>query len=174
MGVLGHGQFGHRVNDCLKCVTPRCQTTLILLYSADFEGKSKVMMKVPLRWRCRTMRRLLIVVLSILPLFGSSTSAADWLTDGGDVMRNNWQKDEKIINTKNAKDIKLLWKIKLDNEPRQMHSLLPPLVIGSLNTSSGPKQLVIQAGVSDNLYAIDVGTGELLWKKHFDSTFKEP
>ena len=61
------------------------------------------------------MRRVLTVVLSILILFGSNTTAADWLTDGGDVMRTNWQKDEKIINTKNAKDIKLLWKIKLDN-----------------------------------------------------------
>jgi hypothetical protein len=115
-----------------------------------------------------------MVVLSILILFGSSAWAADWLTDGGDVMRNNWQKDEKIINTKNAKDIKLLWKIKLDNEPRQMHSLLPPLVIGSLNTSSRQKQVAIQAGVSDNLYAIDVATGELLWKRHFDSTYQDP
>jgi hypothetical protein len=49
----------------------------------------------------------------VLILFGSNTLAADWLTDGGDVMRNNWQKDEKIINIKNAKDIKLVWKIKL-------------------------------------------------------------
>src|SRR5688572_32073680 len=111
-------------------------------------------MKATQRWRYRPMRRVLIVVLSIPLLFGSSTSAADWLTDGGDVMRTNWQKNEKIINTKNAKDIKLLWKIKLDNQPRQMHSLLPPLVIGSLNTGGGPKQVVIQAGVSDNLYAI--------------------
>ena len=98
------------------------------------------------------MRSLPIVVLFIL-ILPFSTRAAEWLTDGGDVMRTNWQKDEKIINTKNAKDIKLLWKIKLDNQPRQMHSLLPPLVIGSLNTNSGPKQVVIQAGVSDNLYA---------------------
>jgi outer membrane protein assembly factor BamB len=120
------------------------------------------------------MRRFLMIVPSFVCLFSVSAWGADWLTDGGDVKRTNWQKDEKIINTKNAKDIKLLWKIKLDNQPRQMHSLLPPLVIGRLNTSSGPKQVVIQAGVSDNLYAIDVDTGELLWKRHFDSTYEDP
>ncbi|MGH9661944.1 MAG: PQQ-binding-like beta-propeller repeat protein, partial [Bryobacteraceae bacterium] len=106
-------------------------------------------------------------------LFSLIASAADWLTDGGDVMRTNWQKDEKIIHTANARNIQLLWKIKLDNQTRAMHSLLPPLVIGRVNTSSGPKQVVIQAGVSDNLFAIDVATGELLWKKHFDSNFRE-
>src|SRR2546428_3244433 len=116
------------------------------------------------------MKKFLITALSTLWLFVLSASGAEWLTDGGDVRRTNWQKDEKIINTSNAKDIRLLWKIKLDNHPRQMHSLLPPLVIGSVNTSSGPKQVVIQAGVSDNLYANDVATGTLLWKKHFDST----
>jgi outer membrane protein assembly factor BamB len=120
------------------------------------------------------MRSLWIAFPAALWMLGGVASAADWLTDGGDVMRTNWQKDEKIINTSNAKDIRLVWKIKLDNQPRQMHSLLPPLLIGRLNTSSGPKQVVIQAGVSDNLYAIDVATGELLWKRHFDSTFQTP
>ena len=30
------------------------------------------------------------------------------------------------------------------------------------------------AGVSDNLYGIDLDTGTQLWKRHFDSTFSEP
>ena len=98
---------------------------------------------------------------------------ADWLTDGGDTIRSNWQKDEKILSTSTAKDIKLLWTIKVDNQTRAMHSLLPPLVIGSVNTGNGPKQVVIQAGVSDNIFAIDVATGELVWKKHFDSAFQD-
>ena len=101
-------------------------------------------------------------------------TAADWLTDGGDTKRNNWQRDETILTTANVKDMRLLWKIKLDNKPRQMHSLLEPLVIGRVNTKSGPKEMVIQAGVSDNVYAIDAKTGELLWKRHFESGYKEP
>ena len=56
--------------------------------------------------------------------------------------------------------MKLLWKTKLDNEPRQMHSLLEPLVIGRVETKNGPRELVIQSGVSDNVYALDAKTGE--------------
>jgi outer membrane protein assembly factor BamB len=99
---------------------------------------------------------------------------ADWLTDGGNSQRTAWQKDEKILSTANAKDIKLLWKIKLDNQPRQMHNLFPPLIIDRVNTSGGPKQIAIETGVSDNIYAIDVETGKLIWKKHFVSAWTPP
>src|SRR5688572_8047230 len=104
----------------------------------------------------------------------ASGFAADWLTDGGDTRRTNWQQDEKIITKTNVKDLKLIWKVKLDNKPRQMHSLLEPLIIGSVNTAIGPKQLVIQAGVSDNLYALDADTGQIVWKRHFDSNYEDP
>lgn len=120
------------------------------------------------------MNRLLALPLSAALALSIPTFAADWLTDGGDTRRNNWQKDETILNTSNVKDMKLLWKIKLDNQPRQMHSLLEPLVIGKIDTASGPKSLVIQSGVSDNLYAIDVETGKLFWKKHFESSYQDP
>lgn len=99
---------------------------------------------------------------------------ADWLTDGGDIQRTGWQRNEKILTTANVKNMKLLWKIKLDNQPRQMHSLLPALVVGRVNTSNGPKQMVIVTGVSDNIYAIDADTGELIWKHHFKSDWTPP
>src|ERR1051326_1691582 len=99
---------------------------------------------------------------------------ADWLTDGGNPQRTAWQKDEKILSPSTAKDIKLLWKLKLDNQPRVMHSLFPPLIIGRVETAAGPKQIAIEAGPSDNIYAIDVEKGEIIWKKHFESTFTPP
>jgi hypothetical protein len=99
---------------------------------------------------------------------------ADWLTDGGDSKRTNWQKNEMTLTPANVKGMQLLWKRKLDNEPRQMHSLLEPLVIGKVLTKAGPKEMVLQAGVSDNLYALDAKTGELLWKRHFESTYQDP
>src|SRR5262249_5137104 len=99
---------------------------------------------------------------------------ADWLTDGYDTKRTAWQRDEKILSTDSVKGMKLLWKLQLDNEPRQMHSLFPPLIVGKVNTSRGPKEIAIEAGVSDNIYAIDVEKGEVLWKKHFVSTWTPP
>src|SRR5436305_373864 len=107
------------------------------------------------------MRRFLLLIsgfAALIPMQG-----ADWLTDGGNPQRTAWQKDEKILGVSNAKDIKLLWKVHLDNEPKVMHSLFPPLIVGSVNTSSGPKQIAIEAGASDNIYAIDVDKGEVIW-----------
>src|SRR5882757_11313777 len=99
------------------------------------------------------MRKLSI--LSVLTLASGLAFSADWLTDGGNVQRTNWAKDEKILTTANAKDIKLLWKIQLDNEVRQMHALFPPLIIDKLNIGGGTKEVAIVAGVSDNIFAID-------------------
>ena len=99
---------------------------------------------------------------------------ADWLTDGGDSQRTAWQRDERIITAANAKDMKLLWKIKLDNQARELHNLLPALVVGRVTTAGGPKQIVIVTGVSDNIYAIDADKGELLWKHHFETSWTPP
>lgn len=120
------------------------------------------------------MRITRFAFLVLLSLAAGGARAADWLTDGGDTFRTNWQKDETILTKDNVKGLRLLWKTKLDNEPRQMHSLLEPLVIGRVQTPKGPKEMVIQAGVSDNVYALDAKTGELLWKRHFESTWQDP
>lgn len=103
-----------------------------------------------------------------------AAAAADWLTDGGDSKRTNWQRDETILTKENIRNLQLLWKKKLDNEPRQMHSLLEPLIIGRVMTKAGPKEMVIQAGVSDNVFALEANTGELIWKRHFESTWQPP
>jgi outer membrane protein assembly factor BamB len=117
------------------------------------------------------MRTLPIVTLLVA---AAPSWSADWLTDGGNVQRTAWQKDEKIFSVSSVKDTKLLWKIQLDNEVRQMHALFPPLIIEKVNTSAGTKELAIVAGVSDNIFAIDVEKGSLLWKKHFASTWTPP
>jgi outer membrane protein assembly factor BamB len=111
------------------------------------------------------LRRLLFVPLILG--FLVYAQGADWLTDGGNPQRTAWQKDEKILTAKNVKDMKLLWKIHLDNKPHVMTSLFPPLIVGAVSTPTGVKQIAIEAGASDNIYAIDVERGELLWKKHF-------
>ena len=63
---------------------------------------------------------------------------ADWLTDGGDPQRTAWQKNEHILNVSNVKGMKLLWKYKTDNEPREMHALFPPLIVGRVLTRGRP------------------------------------
>jgi hypothetical protein len=96
----------------------------------------------------------------------------DWITDGGDNQRTGWNRDEKILTKENVKNLKLLWKLQTDNEPRALHSLMPVLVVGQLNTANGPKQVGFVAGISDNLYAFEVETGKVLWQKHW--TYEPP
>lgn len=115
-----------------------------------------------------------LVSLGWLMLGVGTAWSADWLADGGDPRRTAWQQDEKLLTTANVKNMRLLWKIQLDNQPRQMHSLFPPLIVARVNTSDGPKELAIEAGVSDNIYAIDVAKGEVVWKKHFANTWTPP
>ena len=61
---------------------------------------------------------------------------SDWATDGGNPQRTNWQQDETILTKQNVANLKILWKVKLDNAPRQMHSLLPSLIVGRLIVSN--------------------------------------
>ncbi len=124
-------------------------------------------------------RRLLVglIALGAAGVWTVATDAqqkkADWLTDGGDPQRTAWQRNETILTKANVKEVKLLWKIQLDNQPRQMHSLFPPLIAGNVSTAASTKEIAIVAGVSDTIYGVDVDSGKLLWKKHFDSTFQE-
>ena len=37
-----------------------------------------------------------------------------------------------------------------------------------------PREIGVVAGVSDNIYGIDLENGTQIWKRHFDSTFEEP
>src|SRR5438552_17294681 len=98
------------------------------------------------------MRKLLFLVglmFASLVVVG-----ADWLTDGGNPQRTAWQKDEKILTTDNVRNMKLLWKVKTDNMPREMHSLLPVLIAGRVTTTSVPREIAVVTAVSDNIYAI--------------------
>src|ERR671939_1101462 len=77
----------------------------------------------------------------------------DYLTDGGDPQRTGWIRDEKILTKENVGGLKLQWKRETGNEPRALHALMPVLIASNLNTPSGPKQLAIVAGISDNIVA---------------------
>jgi hypothetical protein len=52
-----------------------------------------------------------------------------------------------------------------------MHNLFAPLIAERVNTPQGVREIAVVAGVSDDLFGIDVANGEPLWNKHFDTTF---
>ena len=99
---------------------------------------------------------------------------AEWLTDGKDNQRSAWQKDEHILTTSNVKNMTLLWKVQTGNEGRALHALMPALIASKVTTGSGPKEIVLVSGISDNLYAMDASDGALLWKKHYEYPIPKP
>lgn len=120
---------------------------------------------------------LLAASLALLAAAAPAAQAprkANWLTDGGDPQRTSWQRHETLLSPSTVKHMKLVWKLQLDNEPRQLHNLFPPLVVSDVATPGGPKQIGVVAGVSDNVYGIDLDTGRQIWKRTFDNTWTPP
>ena len=107
-------------------------------------------------------------------LGAQSRPKANWLTDGYDKERTSWQRNETLLSPETVGRMKLLWKVRLDNPPRQMHNLFPALIVSDVETTRGRREMAIVAGVSDNIYGIDVERGTQIWQRHFDSTFQEP
>ena len=118
--------------------------------------------------------RIVRVSAFILLLSGVTGVASDFLTEGVDNARTGWVRDEKIFNKTNVTSMKLLWKVNLESTPRAMHNLFAPLVAERVNTAQGPRELAVVAGVSDDLYGIDVAAGRQIWHRRFDSTLANP
>lgn len=98
---------------------------------------------------------------------------ANWLMDGGDNARSSWQRQETLISPGSVKDMKLLWTVQTDNRPRQLHNLFPPLIVSDVQTAAGLREIAIVAGISDNIYGIDVEKGSQIWTRHFESTYQD-
>ena len=108
-----------------------------------------------------------VAVLAAVP-HAQTARRANWLTDGGDPQRTSWQRHETLISPASVKDMTLVWKLQLDNQPREMHNLFAPLVAEKATTAQGVREIGIVAGVSDDMFGIDLATGKQLWHVHFD------
>lgn len=118
--------------------------------------------------------RLKKLAVAVLLVSGATLGASDFLTEGVDNGRTGWVKDEKIFTTANVGSMRLLWKVKLDSMPRAMHNLFAPLIAERVTTPQGTREMAVVAGVSDDLFGIDVATGEQMWRRKFDSTLSSP
>jgi outer membrane protein assembly factor BamB len=97
-----------------------------------------------------------------------SAEAAEWPTGSFNQQRDGWQRNETRLTVDNAKNIRLLWKLKTDNKTMGMQSFREPVI------ASGAKTLAIFAGSSDDVYAIDAAHGSLAWQKHLKWSSDKP
>ena len=108
----------------------------------------------------------LSICLFFFPTLSPAQSGrATWITFGGDPQRTGWAKTETELTKENVKGLKVEWSLKLDNEAKQLNSLTIPLVRGPLITQKGFKEVVIVAGASDKVFAIDSDTGKIYWQR---------
>jgi outer membrane protein assembly factor BamB len=108
------------------------------------------------------------IVAALVLSAGTTLLATDFLTEGVDLARTGWVKDEKIFSVANVGTTKLLWKLKLESQPRAMHNLFAPLIAERVQTAQGVREIGVVAGVSDDMFGIDVATGTQLWHRRWD------
>src|SRR5260370_19858755 len=105
--------------------------------------------------RINHMKKLLLIAVGC----GSAATAQigrtlDWVSFGGDAQRTGWEKsDARFTKDQVSKDFRFLWKVKPPGEPG--HTLMPPVVVGTLVGYRGFKELAFFAGYDDTMPLLD-------------------
>jgi hypothetical protein len=95
----------------------------------------------------------------------------NWTTTGSDAQRTSWVKTDPRISKESLQKpgFQLLWKAKLENQPRQLESLTQPMLMSNIISYKGFKALAFVGGSSDNVYSIDYDLNKIFWKRHLNT-----
>lgn len=96
-------------------------------------------------------------------------AAGDWPTFQHDAQRSGWAAEEQSISPLNAGNLELKWKRHFDDQALALNSLTAPVTASGVMTGKGSRDLAYVAGSSNHLFAVDMGTGEVLWQRTFPS-----
>jgi outer membrane protein assembly factor BamB len=93
--------------------------------------------------------------------------STDWMTSNGDAQRSAWVRTDAKISkeTMQKPGFQFLWKMRLDNKPRQLNSLTPPSTLERLIGYRGFRMLGFVGGSSDTIFTIDTDLGRMEWEK---------
>ncbi|MBI3679428.1 MAG: hypothetical protein HY235_03440 [Acidobacteria bacterium] len=95
----------------------------------------------------------------------------DWTTIGYDTQRSSWVRSDAKISSETMRKpgFQLVWKVKLNNEARQLNSLTPAALLDFYIGYRGFRSLGFVGGSSDTLIAIDTDLARIEWEKKFSS-----
>src|SRR5690349_4288447 len=93
---------------------------------------------------------------------------AEWMTAGSDAQRSFWiPSDFKISKAALEKPgFQFLWKVKLNNDPVQLNSLTPAVLMDRYIGYRGFRSLAFVGGSSNALFAIDTDLARIEWQSH--------
>jgi cytochrome c5 len=114
------------------------------------------------------------LLLSLWVVLGASCQTGQWTTYGHDPQRSGDAAEEHAFSPSNVASMGLAWKTTVPNEALFLNGLTAPLLVRGVATSGGPKNLVIVAGTSDHIFAIDADNGDLAWKADFQTNQPRP
>jgi Fibronectin type III domain/PQQ-like domain/Viral BACON domain len=89
----------------------------------------------------------------------SSTAHGDWPTVDHDLARSGTATDETTIGIANVGSLTQAWSSKLDGKVTAQ-----PLFLSAVQVAGATHDVLIAATNQDSLYALDAGTGAVLWK----------
>jgi hypothetical protein len=126
--------------------------------------------------------RLTGIALTSLMIGGPVVSAqgrgggGNWPSAGGDPQRTSSVRSDAKISSESLQKpgFQLLWKVKLDNQPRQLYSLTQPLLLQNIISYKGFKALAFVGGSADNVYSIDYDLNRMFWTAHLSSGVTTP
>lgn len=98
--------------------------------------------------------------------------SGDWVTSANDAQRSSWvRSDGKIsLAAMRKPGFSLLWKVKADNQSRQMEALTPPALMDFYIGYRGFRTLSFTGASSDKVIALDTDISRKEWEKALANT----
>lgn len=119
-------------------------------------------------------KNLWLLLCLLLVASAGSAQSGQWTTFGHDPQRSGFANDEHAFSVSDVSSLGLVWKTVVPNEPIVLNGLTAPLMVRGVRTEAGVKDLVIVAGSSDHVFALDAESGDLVWKKDFSAIQPRP
>jgi outer membrane protein assembly factor BamB len=99
-----------------------------------------------------------------------SGRTAEWVTSGADAQRSQWIPNDAKISVEGLQKpgFQFLWKSKLDNDPVQLNSLMPAILMNRYIGYRGFRSFAFVAGSSNTIYALDSDLNKIEWQKRLE------
>jgi hypothetical protein len=114
----------------------------------------------------RTVALVALALASAGAMLAQGRGGSNWNAVGADAQRTGWLKSETRISAEAVQKpglFQLLWKVKPENQARQLNTLTQPLILGNLISHKGFKALAFVGGSADVVYAYDYDLGKVYW-----------
>jgi outer membrane protein assembly factor BamB len=123
--------------------------------------------------------RAMVAAAILAPLAASVLHAQgrggqNWNTVSADAQRTGWLRTETRLSVATlqqpgAGGFQLLWKVKPENQARQLNTLTQPLILANLISHKGFKALTFVGGSADVVYAYDYDLGKVYWSQRLNT-----